>query len=48
MKKVANVLTNNEPESSQHYRNYYDDETRQFVESYYARDIELFNYQFEG
>ena len=31
-----------------HYTEYYDDETRGMIEAAYQRDIEFFNYRFEG
>lgn len=41
LKKRINGTVN-----KQHYSHYYDDETREWVSEFYAKDIKLFNYQF--
>ncbi len=45
---VARALPHVERTASEHdhYRSYFDDETRRFVESHYAQDIEFFGYSY--
>ena len=37
---------NHIPEKQQHYRDYYDDETRKIVADWYAPEIDLLHYEF--
>lgn len=39
-------LPRNNTSSHKHYREYYDDDTKHFVEQLFAKDIEYFNYTF--
>ena len=43
--RVLTALKKNKLRGSQHYRDYFDDETDAFVRQYYESDIKLFGYQ---
>ena len=47
MKALGGRLLNKSTPRGDHYSRHYDDETREIVRTLYARDIELFGYEFE-
>jgi hypothetical protein len=42
------LLVKNSSRKNRDYIDYYDEETKQLVANFYAKDIKLFNYEFEG